>query len=215
MSPNLTIRKWGTGTPLLLLHGGPGPASVTPLAEHFAARHHVVAPTHPGWDGTERPAGFDSVGHLADAYLDLLDEPAIVVGTSFGGWVATELAARDDKHVARLVLIDSIGPLIPGHTITAPVAGRRGPAPAAMVALAAYAGETMSDPTLLPRLTNITCPVLVVWGEDDAVVSPAYGRALADAFPTAEFALVPGAGHLPIREQPDATFAAIDRFLAT
>ncbi|MEW2049076.1 hypothetical protein [Streptomyces sp. NPDC005476] len=36
------------------LRGGGGPSSITPLIDHLASDHRVVAPTHPRWDGTVR-----------------------------------------------------------------------------------------------------------------------------------------------------------------
>jgi pimeloyl-ACP methyl ester carboxylesterase len=69
---------------------------------------------------------------------------------------------------------------------------------------------TMSDPKLLRRLARVRIPVLAIWGESDRFVTPAYGRAYADAFPNGRFEPVPKAGHLPQIEQPEATFALID-----
>ncbi|MEU0049429.1 alpha/beta fold hydrolase [Streptomyces sp. NPDC006184] len=79
--------------------------------------------------------------------------------------------------------------------------------------MAVIAGTSMSDPTLLGRLGAVNVPTLVVWGESDRVVTPAYGRAVADAVPGARFTEIQMAGHLPHLEAPDATWAAIDPFL--
>jgi pimeloyl-ACP methyl ester carboxylesterase len=81
--------------------------------------------------------------------------------------------------------------------------------------MAAIAGRSMSDPTLLGRLGAVTVPTLVVFGESDRIVTPAYGRVVADAIPGAGFALVPAAGHLPHLEAPDATWDAVDPFLSS
>jgi pimeloyl-ACP methyl ester carboxylesterase len=74
------------------------------------------------------------VTDLADAYIDLLDAFGLigmsVLGTSFGGWVASEMAVRGHRRrVSRLLLIDAIGPETPGHTLTVP-GGPRPPQPA-------------------------------------------------------------------------------------
>lgn len=108
-----------TARPALVLHGGSGPGSVAPLVAHLAADHRVLAPTHPGWDGTPRPGSLTGVGALAGIYLELLARSdlrdVVVVGSSFGGWVASRLALDDtDSRVGALVLIDAIGPEIPG-----------------------------------------------------------------------------------------------------
>jgi pimeloyl-ACP methyl ester carboxylesterase len=80
--------------------------------------------------------------------------------------------------------------------------------------MSALTGTNMSDPTLLDRLGAVTVPTLVVWGESDRIVTPAYGRAVAAAVPGAQFVEIPQAGHLPHLEAPDATWAAIAPFLA-
>ncbi len=57
-------------------------------------------------------------------------------------------------------------------------------------------------------------PVLVVSGEQDHLIPPAVARELAAAIPGARFELVPGAGHLPPLEQPEATTRILQEFLA-
>ena len=223
---DVPVREAGTGTPVLLLHGVPGPASIDPLVTHLSRRHRVLAPTHPGWDGTRRPGALTSPGDLAQLYLDLLrqteTEPVAVLGASFGGWIAAEIAVRDrNERVERLILMDAIGPEIPGHPIMAPTRPSGQPAPAGpptdaprVAGFREYTSAGLHDSGLLSRLASVACPVLAVWGEHDTMVSPEFGRAYAGAFPRGRFQLIPGAGHLPIREQPEATFAAVDAFLS-
>lgn len=110
----LSITESGSGPAVLLLHGGAGPASVADIAEHMSGTAHVLTPTHPGWNGTARPAGFDGINDLARAYLDLLHErdlrDVLVVGSSIGGWIAAEMAVRDHAgSIGGLVLIDAVG----------------------------------------------------------------------------------------------------------
>lgn len=80
--------------------------------------------------------------------------------------------------------------------------------------MAVIAGAGMGDPGLLGRLGAIRVPTLMVWGASDRIVTPAYGQAVARAVPGARFVEIPEAGHLPQLEAPDATWAAIDLFLA-
>jgi pimeloyl-ACP methyl ester carboxylesterase len=237
----------------LVLHGGGGPRTVAPIVGHLAATWHVLAPTHPGWDGTALPDGLSSVAQLAGDYLELLlsDSPDLLapggvtlVGSSIGGWIALEMAiqaagdSRFEGLIDSVVVIDAVGVEVPGEPMAdffslSPRqlaehawhdADRGFIDPAALSdaqrsvqasnarAMAAIAG-TMSDPTLLARLTAVTVPTLVVWGASDRVVTPAYGRALAAAIPDARFAQIDEAGHLPHLEAGAATFEVIDRFL--
>ncbi|MEV5775506.1 alpha/beta hydrolase [Streptomyces antimycoticus] len=237
----LRVRDVGAGRPVLVLHGGGGPASVTDIVDHFAATSRVLAPTHPGWEDTPRPEWFSDVGDLVETYLDLLDDrdlrDVLVVGVSFGGWIAAEMTVRDRaRRVGGLVIMGAFGPHVEGHELQFPTAPpgppgpppgqgsgapasapapRRGPSPAALQALMAYAGPTRSDPKLLHRLARVSVPALALWGEQDTVVPPDFGRAYAAAIPGARFELIPGAGHIPTREAPELTFAAIDAFSAT
>ncbi len=66
----------------------------------------------------------------------------------------------------------------------------------------------------LARAGGYGGPVLVVWGERDAVIPPVQARAVADIFPHAEVRLIPDAGHLVMIERPDAFQAALLPFLA-
>jgi pimeloyl-ACP methyl ester carboxylesterase len=72
----------------------------------------------------------------------------------------------------------------------------------------------MQDPALLARLGGLAVATRVIWGEDDRIVTPTYGAALADAVPGADFTVVPAAGHLPHVEQPDRTIALIEQHAA-
>jgi pimeloyl-ACP methyl ester carboxylesterase len=83
-----------------------------------------------------------------------------------------------------------------------------------MAALRTYGGPDLDDPTLLGRCAAVRVPVLAVWGDDDPIVSPDFGRAYADAFPRGRFRLIPGGGHLPAVQAPEPTFAVVDAFLA-
>ena len=120
--PDLEVRlaEGGSGRPVLILHGGGGPATVVPIAEHLQPAHRVLMPTHPGWNGTPRPAWLDSIDELAMVYLRLLRQSGLsdilVIGSSIGGWLAAQMAVRDlDGLVGRLVLINAVGVEIAGQ----------------------------------------------------------------------------------------------------
>src|SRR5437667_6165885 len=103
----------GAGPPLLFLHGGDYVAQNRPFLDRLATRFRVVAPRHPGFGSTPRPAWFRTVDDIAYLYFDLLDRldlnDALLVGHSFGGWIGLELAVKSQARLSRLVLIDSLG----------------------------------------------------------------------------------------------------------
>src|ERR1700746_518320 len=82
----VTVTERGQGAPVLLLHGGAGPDSVAGFADLLAARYplRVLTPVHPGFGGTPRPAGLDSVRKLAAVYRDLLGQLGLTGVTVMG-----------------------------------------------------------------------------------------------------------------------------------
>lgn len=228
----ITIEDRGHTRPFLLLHGGGGPATMTGFAELLAqrTRSRVLTPTHPGFAGTPRVPGVDSTRALAAAYVGVLDELGLsgvtVLGNSFGGWLAAEIALLGSPRVSGAVIVDGIGIEVEEHPATSvarlapadlrelsfhdphtapapPAAGGTGPGPD-IQALMSYTGPTMSDPTLLDRLTTLArLPVHVIWGESDGIACPGYGKAYAAAIPTSTFTLIPRSGHLPQVETPE------------
>ena len=225
---SIVIDDRGEGRPILVLHGGGGPASVAAFADTLAQQARVVAPTHPGFAQTARPEWFATVEDIARAYLALLERyglrDVLVVGFSMGGWIAAEMVAQDSSRLAGLVLVDAVGIEVPGEKILDVFSVPRSelssysyhnadafridptklsPEQAALLAsnfaaLGVYSGAgKMPDPALRDRLKAVQKPALVVWGESDRVVTPAYGRAFAEAFPNGRFELIRECGHLP------------------
>lgn len=62
-------------------------------------------------------------------------------------------------------------------------------------------------------LAGITCPTLVVVGEQDALIAPEVARDYATNIPNAQFVIIPLAGHLSNMEQPEAFMQAVSGFL--
>ncbi|MEU0879460.1 alpha/beta hydrolase [Lentzea sp. NPDC005914] len=218
----------------LLLHGGGGAATMTKFAGLLAERtgSQVLAPVHPGFGGTPKPAELTGVAELAQYYAAMLDERDLtgvtVLGNSFGGWLAAEITLLGGPRVGAAVIVNGIGVEVEGHPVTdisgftlaeiqahswhdpskapKPVAG--GPSPDVQ-ALIGYTGPTMSDPTLLERLSGVRIPVHVLWGESDRIAGPEYGKAYAAAIPGSTFTLLPRTGHLPQLETPEELLEAL------
>ncbi len=238
----ITFTEAGTGRPVLILHGGGGPFTVAGIADHLAETMHTITPTHPGWNGTDRPAWLSGIDDVALAYLQYLEDndlhDVLVIGSSLGGWVGSEMAVRDGAGlITGLILIDAVGISVDGHPIRDFFAlDARGVAKYAwhdsdrfymdpanvpaeqaartkanMTTMRAIAGS-MHDPKLMRRVARVRIPVLAVWGDSDGIVTPAYGAAYANAFRNGRLEVIKDAGHLPHIEQPAATFAVIDAY---
>jgi pimeloyl-ACP methyl ester carboxylesterase len=103
--------RGGTGQPLVFLHGGGVDASCyRKLLELLAEQYMVIAPNLAGHGGSSSPAATWGWDNYAAPVTDLLRHlnvtEAVVVGHSFGGGVAANLAARD-QGVSKLILIDT------------------------------------------------------------------------------------------------------------
>lgn len=70
-----------------------------------------------------------------------------------------------------------------------------------LTVLARLVWERPYDPKLAQRLRRIQCPTLLLWGEDDRLVPPAYGLAYQQYIAGAEMKLIPRCGHLPMFEK--------------
>jgi pimeloyl-ACP methyl ester carboxylesterase len=233
----VTVQDRDRTRPFLLLHGGGGMMTMAGFADLLAERtqSRVLLPTHPGFSGTQKAKGLTGVTALARAYVVLLEQldlsDVTVVGNSFGGWLAAEIALQKSPRVSGAVIIDGIGIEVEGHPLTdvtgltlaeiqsysfhdpskapvAPDSANGGPGPDVQ-ALIGYTGPSMSDPTLLDRLGALDIPVHVVWGDSDRIADPDYGRAYAAAIPTSTFTLLPRTGHLPQVETPEELLGAL------
>ncbi len=105
--------RMGAGPPLVMLHGGGGPVAAMPFAERLAERFEIIAPTHPGFDGTAIPDRFDDIHDLSFLYLDLMAaldlRDAVLMGFSMGGWTAAEMAVMTTMRISKLILVDAVG----------------------------------------------------------------------------------------------------------
>ena len=81
-----------------------------------------------------------------------------------------------------------------------------------MTALARLVWCRPYDPRLAARLHRVKCPVLLLWGERDAVVPPSYGLAYAKHLPQAIWRTLPGCGHLGMFEREKEFVEAVARF---
>ena len=113
-----TIRR-GAGQPILLIHGTNPVSPRASFLDGLAARGEVIAPSHPGFGASPSPPDFDTMYDLVNLYLAVLDSlptgDVTVIGLSFGGWIAAELAVVRPGKLGRLVLVDPVGIKIGGR----------------------------------------------------------------------------------------------------
>lgn len=97
------INKHGVGPfRVAVVHGGPGAAgSAAPLARGLAAQFDVLEPIQAA-DSVE-----GQVAELKTALEDNLELPAILIGWSWGAWLALIVGACNPGLVSKLILISS------------------------------------------------------------------------------------------------------------
>ena len=103
----------GTGQHLVFLHSAGGLPAFTPDLEDFSRRFAVTAPLLPGFGSTGEEHLHEDVQKLVFWGWDLLDalkiERPILMGHSFGGMLAAEMAATEPSRVKKLVLVAPAG----------------------------------------------------------------------------------------------------------
>ncbi|MHA6794028.1 alpha/beta fold hydrolase [Pseudonocardia bannensis] len=235
----------------MYLHTAGGPrwdAFLDALSEH----HTVYAPDHPGTGDTARDSIYDirSLWDLVLIYDEILDALGLdsvpVVGSSFGGMIACEVAAHRPERVSRMVLLDPIGlwredtpvtpyMLLPQDKLVATLFSNFEAKPvqdfltlptdpqelALAMADSVWAlGATgkfvwpIPDKGLAGRMHRITAPTLIIWGEDDALISSVYADDFASGIADSRIEIIKGAGHVPQWEQLDTVRPLVLDFLA-
>jgi pimeloyl-ACP methyl ester carboxylesterase len=249
---------------LLLLHGGPGfdHAGFKPAFSQLADIAQIVTYDHRGHGRSDRrPTSEWTLDTWADDVVRLCAalgiERPIVLGQSFGGFVAQHYLARHPGHPAKVVL-SSTSPAF-NLERKLPVFERLGgPAARALAQdfwlrpteanteqylrelhglyntrppaspdgrrrtlyhldiLRHFIVHAMHGMDLAPGLANARCPVLVMAGAEDPVCPPADSEDIAAALPAGlgELQVYADAGHGAWRDQPEAAFAALRRFIA-
>ncbi|MDH3598836.1 MAG: alpha/beta hydrolase [Candidatus Tectomicrobia bacterium] len=243
----LEVIRRGTGQPILLLHGMQNVNPQARFLDLLGQKAEIIAASHPGFGHSARPADFDTVYDLVHLYLDVLDtlpyERMTLMGLSFGGWIAAELAVKCAHRIDRLVLVDALGIKISDRE-TPDILDVFNTSPEEVQRRSWHDPDTwspdfdaMSDDELVVRARNweslclygwhpymyspqlkrwlrrITMPTLVLWGASDGIVMPSYGRAYSECIPGSRFELIAEAGHHPEIEQPDVFAERVAAFL--
>src|SRR5882757_3091030 len=238
----------GDGRPVIYLHGAGG-LLWDDFLDALARNYTVYAPEFPGTS----PGEYDAIKVLDDwhdlvvYYSELIDalgvEDVALVGHSFGGMIAAEIAAANPRSIAKLVLLAPLGlwrddtPIPPWLSMNAAelsklffhdqtIAQRFMLSPDAAAAqpevliaatwALACAGKftwPIPDRGLRDRMHRISAPTLLVWGDEDALVPPVYAQDFKAGLTDARLAMVENAGHALIHERPAETARAVVDFL--
>src|SRR5271163_5213192 len=110
---SVEVHTFGSGEPLLYLHGAGGLLGIDPFLEELGKDFKVIAPHLPGFGESTGGDQIDDVIDAALFYHQLMDELGIdaahIVGHSMGGMLAAEVAALDVHRAKKLVLVGAAG----------------------------------------------------------------------------------------------------------
>jgi pimeloyl-ACP methyl ester carboxylesterase len=199
-----------------------------PLERQLAGRLEIWCPDLPGFGLAPRPRGLQpslsSYGRWLAAAVrrQAADRPVVLIGHSLGGSVALHAAPLLGDQLRGVVQVAAGGgvyqprafarvrqggaaflALRPGWLATVPaLAPWRSPLVAELRAARGLLASSTNRGAVagLPRLAAaLTVPSLWIAGSRDTVMEPRYVRHLAGYCPRHRFALLEGAGHLPMR----------------
>lgn len=240
------VQVAGQGPALVYLHSGYG-LVWDDMLDLLARDFTVYAPEHPGTAAGDPDAvkPLDDLWDLTLYYYEMFDklglEAPAVVGHSFGGMVAAEIAANNPRRVSRLVLIDSLGlwlddapiknymvtpqaqldPLF-FHDINHPTRKHifmNLEDPESIIRVTWALGCSgkyiwpIPDKGLRKRLHRIAAPTLLIWGKEDGLTKPAYAEEFRKLIPGARVETVANAAHMAPLEQPHTVSKLIHDFL--
>jgi len=243
----IEVQRLGQGAPLLVAPGEEALELEASVLDELARTHEIFTFWPPGFGQSNRPDWITNMDDIAYIYLDVMAKLGLdkipVVGFSLGGWIAAEMATKNDARISKLVLVDAYGVKFGGPTdrdiqdiwvlhpdkVKAlkwhdPAKGERdlSKRPDEELYVIARNIESfarlcwqpyMHNPKLKHRLHRIGVKTLLIWGAQDGIVDTTYARAYAEHIPGANLVLIENAGHLPHIEQPEAFLRELNAFL--
>lgn len=228
---------------LVLLHGMFGAAdNWRDCADYLGRRWQVRVPELPVWDLPRAETGVHSlVAHL-ERWLDAEHLDRVVLGgNSLGGHIALTLALQRPERVEALVLVGSSGLFERGLESQTPRRPTREWIRSKIRhvffeeshvtdALVDQVLHTISDYDRLAKIVRmaksakqdnmrgvlhrVRCPVLLVWGADDAITPSDAAHEFKKHIPHAELQFISRCGHAPNIERPLEVSAIMESFLA-
>jgi len=239
------LLRQGQGKPVLFIHGANGVGAWLPFFENLSQNYDLLIPDHPGFGRSDDPSWIRSVPDIAFFYLDMLEQLDLrdvhLVGTSMGGWIASEMAIRNDRRIASLTIVGPAGIRVKGEPfgdifMWSPEEATRNiflnqeiadrllsvkPTEEQLdvmmknrFAVTKYGWQPrMYNPDLEKWLHRVKVPTFIGWGREDKIVPSSYAARWKQRIPHARVTVYDNCGHLPHIEASDALFADVKTFI--
>lgn len=224
---------YGSGPPVLLIHGGLGYADVWGAQVADLSRDHtVIVAESRGHGRSTRNAEPYSYDLMSSDYLALLDylkiDRTAIVGWSDGGIIGLDIAIHHPERLTRLFAqaanskIDGLIPSVMENKTFAAYIEKAGevykkisPTPAEYDAFVTQiSGMWASQPNWSDDdLKKITTPTAIVLGDHDEAISREHTDYLAKTIPGAELIILKDASHFAMLQDPDGYNKAVRDFI--
>ena len=201
MTTRLHTDRLGNGPPIVFVHGmGTSAATWQRCTELLADRFTTIAVDLLGHGGSPVPDDPDeytrdrTLADLDDVLADL-DQPAVLVGHSLGGYLALAHAATR-PNAARAIVVLNTGPGFrdsekrEGWNERSRRNAHRFGVPAQVATM-----NLQDDSVVMDRLADIQTPTLVLAGGDDRPEYIGSGQYLERKMPDARLVVIDGGGH--------------------
>jgi UDP-N-acetylmuramoyl-tripeptide--D-alanyl-D-alanine ligase len=245
----ISVRERGSGgTPVVILHGwGASIEAVGSIQSCLEHKRRTIAIDLPGFGQSDAPpdewGSYDYAEEVRRALEILGIERVVLIGHSFGGQVASIIAARHAALVERMVLVDSAGVRRPptlrqrsrvlaykaaarsvglagsvvgvdGQTTRGWLANRFGSADYRAAGPLRRVLVRVLGEDIRHLLPSIQAPTLLIWGDRDSDTPLADGQEMERLIPDAGLVVFPGAGHYAYADAHDRFCRVVDNFLS-
>lgn len=224
---------YGTGDPVLLIHGGLGHADIWASQVAALSRTHKVIVADSRGHGRSsrdaRPFGYDL---MASDYLALLDHLKIdktaLVGWSDGGIIGLDIAMSHPERLTRLyaqaanVTTDGVDPGVETDKTFGAYIERSGKDYARLSKTPdqydAFVGQISQMWASQPnwskeQLARIAVPTAIVAGDHDEAIKRAHTEYMASVIPGAKLIILPNASHFAMLQAPDEYNRSVLEFI--
>ena len=215
------------GKPIVFLHGWQqDKKSFSPLAPFLFKKNHLLMPDLPGFGKSEAPPdsfnSFDYAREITNWIKSKKLKNIVLVGHSFGGKIASLIAANTPDLVDKLILIASSG--IPEkkfyypylkwlpkkiRTLFSPMLQSQDYKNAGRL-ISIFKNVVQED--IRDSFIKIECPTLIIWGRQDRQLPLSMGKSINGLIKNSQLKIV-DSDHFPFFEQPEKIAEDIINFI--
>ncbi len=224
---------YGSGSPVLLIHGGLGHADIWSNQVIELSKNHkvIIADSrgHGRSSRNEKPYGYDLMASDYVALLDFLKiEKTALVGWSDGGIIGLDIAMNHPERLTKLfaqaanVTVDGVDPTVMNNATFGAYIERMGKDYARMSKTPdqynAFVEQISKMWSTEPawteeQLAKITVPTAIVLGDHDEAITRKHTEYMASVIPGAKLIILPDASHFAMLQDPAGYTKAVTDFI--